>query len=64
MLELASNKKIKRKIGQRGAAAADAAADADNFLELARTAAQTLKAVCTLYEWCTLNPKPQNPTPN
>jgi hypothetical protein len=51
MLELASKKKIKRKIGHRGAAAADTEADADDFLELARTAAQTLKAVCTLYEW-------------
>ena len=50
-LELASKKKIKRKIGQRGAPDAEALADAAHFLELTRTAAQTLKSVCTLYEW-------------
>ena len=50
-LELASKKKIKRKIGQRGAPDAGAAADAAHFLELTKTAAQTLKSVCTLYEW-------------
>ena len=50
-LELASKKKIKRKIGQRGAPDAEAAADAAHFLELTKTAAQTLKSVCTLYEW-------------
>ena len=51
VLELASKKKIKRKIGQRGAPDAEAAADAAHFLELTKTAAQTLKSVCTLYEW-------------
>ena len=49
-LELASKKKIKRKIGAV-ADSPEAVADAAHFLELAKTAAQTLKAVCTLYEW-------------
>ena len=49
-LELASKKKIKRKIGAV-ATRPEAVADAAHFLELAKTAAQTLKAVCTLYEW-------------
>jgi len=50
-LELASRKKIKRKIGFRGADDEETKRDAAEFLECARTAAQTLKAVCTLYEW-------------
>ena len=49
-LELAAKKKIKRKIGAV-ADSPEAIADAAHFLELAKTAAQTLKAVCTLYEW-------------
>ena len=49
-LELASKKKIKRKIGQTGTTP-ESIADAQQFLELAKTAAQTLKSVCTLYEW-------------
>ena len=49
-LELAAKKKIKRKIGAV-ADSPEAIADAARFLELAKTAAQTLKAVCTLYEW-------------
>ena len=50
-LELASRKKIKRKIGFRGADDDETKRDAAEFLECARTAAQALKAVCTLYEW-------------
>ena len=50
-LQLASRKKIKRKIGVRGADDEDTKRDAAEFLEVARTAAQCLKAVCTLYEW-------------
>ena len=49
-LELASKKKIKRKIGA-STPSAESVADAKQFLELAKTAAQTLKSVCTLYEW-------------
>ena len=36
---------------REGAPDAEAAADAAHFLELTKTAAQTLKSVCTLYEW-------------
>ena len=43
-LELASKKKIKKKIGQRGVPEEQAAKDAEEFLELARAAAQTLKS--------------------
>ena len=43
-LELASKKKIKKKIGQRGVQEEQAAKDAEEFLELARAAAQTLKS--------------------
>ena len=49
-LDLASKRKVKRRIGQK-TDSPEQIADAAQFLELARTAAQTLKSVCTLYEW-------------